>query len=103
MVRFERFIEYDLASDFTDYSFHYNAIDYFIDKNGESIVDEIFRFENLHGEIRTIAEKFNIHLTEIPVNNVTSPKDYREYYTDKSCFLIAQKCKKDIEYFNYTF
>jgi hypothetical protein len=102
-IRLEKFIEYDLAADFTNHSFYYNTLDYFINKNGDLVADKIFRFENINNEIRTIANQFKLNLIETPVVNVTSPKDYREYYTDKSRTLIAQKCKKDIEYFNYTF
>lgn len=102
-IRFENFIENDLAADFTDHSFHYNSLDYFTDKNGVSVADRIFRFDNLHNEIQTIANDLNLQFTEIPVTNTTNKKDYRDYYTQKSKLLIAQKCKKDIDYFNYTF
>jgi hypothetical protein len=102
-IRFENFIENDLAANFADHSFHYNSLDYFINKNGESVVNRIFRFDNLHQEIQTITNDLDLQLTEIPVANTTTKKDYRDYYTQKSKFLIAQKCKKDIDYFSYTF
>ncbi|MEQ8909516.1 MAG: sulfotransferase family 2 domain-containing protein [Vicingaceae bacterium] len=101
--RLEEFIEVDHAADFAEQSFHYNALDYFTNKRGELMVDKIYRYENLHQEINTIANQLNLHPIEIPTLNTTIPKDYREYYTDKSRRLLAQKCKKDIDYFNYTF
>lgn len=101
--RLEEFIENDHALDPNNRFFHYNALDYFTNEQGVCIADKIFRFERLNSEIRTIADQFNIALTEIPLVNETPPKDYREYYTDKSRMLIEQKCEKDIEHFGYTF
>jgi hypothetical protein len=101
--RFEKFIELDCAIDFTKQFFHYNSLDYFSNKNGKLIVDKIFYYEDYENEIEVLFNKFNLSLTEIPVINETSKKNYKEYYTDKSRRLIAEKCKKDIQYFNYSF
>ena len=101
--RFEKFIESDSASDFTTHFFHYNSLDYFTNKEGKLMANQIFRYENLDNEVRALFNQFNLPLTEIPVMNKTSTKNYKEYYTDKSLGLIAEKCKKDIEYFNYKF
>ena len=101
--RLESFIEYDAVLDSTNCFFHYNSLDYFTNKKGDFIADKIFRFEKFHAEILRITDRFNVKSIEIPCVNVTSPKDYREYYTDKSRKLIEEKCRKDIEYFNYTF
>ncbi len=102
-IRFEKFIEYDHASDFRTIFFHYNSLDYFTNKKGEFIGAKIFRYEHLNKEIKTIVNQFNLQASEIPNINNASPKNYKEYYTDKSRNLIAEKCKKDIDYFNYTF
>lgn len=102
-IRFEKFIELNQASDFSSHFFHYNSLDYFTTEDGELIANKIFRYENLNDEIKTIAHQFDLTLSEIPHVNVTKTNSYKEYYTDKSRDLIAEKCKKDIEYFNYTF
>jgi hypothetical protein len=102
-MRFEKFIECDHASDFSSPFFHYNSLDYFTNEKGRLLADKIYRYEDFNNEIRTIVNKFNLQLTAIPHVNVASPKDYKAYYTDKSRNLIALKCKKDIEFFNYTF
>jgi len=47
--------------------------------------------------------KLGFKLFEIPVINGTVKKDYRDYYTEKSKALVAAKCQKDIDYFNYSF
>ncbi|MFT5823549.1 MAG: hypothetical protein ACI8ZM_004811 [Crocinitomix sp.] len=101
--RFEEFLELDAAADFTKQTFHYNSLDYFTTKKGELIVDKIFHYENMENNIGVLLNQFNLPLTEIPIMNETSKKDYKDYYTDKSRNLIAQKCKKDIAYFNYIF
>ena len=101
--RFEEFIEFDTALDFTTQFFHYNSLDYFLNKKDELIVDKILLYENLENEIGFLLNKFNLPLTSIPVVNETSKKNYKEYYTDKSRGLITQKCKKDIQFFNYIF
>lgn len=57
----------------------------------------------MENEIGVLLNQFNLALTEIPVTNETSKKNYKDFYTDKSRSLIAEKCNKDAEYFNYVF
>jgi hypothetical protein len=102
-IRFENFIESDSASNFTTQSFHYNALDYFTNYKDELMVDKIFHYENIDKDIKSLFHQFNLDLTEFPVVNATKVKSYRDFYTDKSVNLIEQKCKKDIQYFNYSF
>ena len=101
--RFERFIELDYASDFTTQQFHYNTLDYFSNKKGALKVDEIFRYENFENEIGKLMGKLNLSKTEISKINNTTPKIFQDFYTQNSKDLIAEKCRKDIEYFNYIF
>lgn len=101
--RLEAFIELDAAADFKILDFHYNSIDYFSDEKGKLKVDKIFRYENFEHAVIEILKRFDLPFTEIPHVNKTSAKNVRAYYTSKSQDLIAQKCKKDIEYFNYVF
>ncbi len=102
-IRYENFIAEDQASDFTSPFFHYNQLDYFTDEEERMKVDKIFRYENFEHEIRTLFNSLKLPLQDFPKLNTTSVKNHRAYYTDKSQALIAQKCQKDIEYFNYTF
>ena len=101
--RLEESIENDAVSDFTSPFFHYNTLDYFSDKEGELIVDQIFHYEDLINEISKLFNQLNLPLPEIPILNKTTEKNYSDYYTDKSRSLIAEKCKKDIGFFNYKF
>lgn len=101
--RLEEYIEKDCAADFTTGFFHYNCLDYFSNKQDELIVNKIFHYEDFENEIEMFFNEMNLSKAEIPVVNETHKKNYRDYYTDKSCDLIAQKCDKDIQFFNYKF
>ncbi len=102
-LRFEKFIENDqVLQDGTNY-FHYNSLDYFTSKNGKEISCVIFKYENLESNLRSVFNKFHFDIKDIPRLNNTKVKDKKEFYTDKCRQLVAQKCKTDIDYFNYTF
>jgi hypothetical protein len=101
--RFEKFIELNHADDFISQQFHYNTLDYFTDKRGKLMVNEIFHYENFQNEIWKLLKKLNLSKIEIPVINNTAPKIFQDYYTNKSQELISEKCRKDIKYFNYIF
>lgn len=100
---YEEFLELDLASAPEDIDFHYNQLDYCSNADGEIIIDHIFHFENYQTEVKSLFERLNLPPTDIPKVNSTWNKNYRNYYTSKSQALIAKKCSKDIEYFNYKF
>jgi len=101
--KYENFLELDLASPPENLDFHYNQLDYISNHEEVLLTDHIFRFENYKNEIDELFNKLNLPLIEIPQLNPTWKKDYRDYYTIKSQALIAEKCKKDIDYFNYKF
>ena len=82
-LRFEKFIETDAASDFTTQTFHYNSLDYFTNNKDELLVDKIFHYENIDQDTQSLFNQFNLDLTEFPVVNATTVKNYREYYTKK--------------------
>lgn len=101
--RFEEFLATDVAVKRAKHYFHYNALDYFPTKNGQLAIDKIFLFEKLEDEIKSLCDRFDLGYQEIGVVNETNKKRYQDYYTERSRELIAQKCKRDIEYFDYTF
>lgn len=102
-IRLEEFIKKDYAIDPSNQYFHYNTLDYFTDSNGKIIADRIFQFENFENEAKHLFNNIKIQAKDIPKLNDTSLKRYRMYYTDRSQYLIAEKCMKDIDYFNYKF
>jgi hypothetical protein len=101
--KFENYLELELASAPNDLFFHYNQLDYFPELNSSSNPIKIYRFENFEKETNALFTKLGFKLFDIPVINGTAKKNYRDYYTVKSKALVAEKCKKDIEYFKYSF
>jgi len=122
---FEKFVEkYQNASDFQvspgDYK---NQIDWLKDPDtGEIAVDFIGRFENYKEDVNYVINKItdgkmcydNLPKScgDTPANN-RNPKTllpihksrphYREFYSSSSRDIIYEKCKEDIEYFDYEF
>jgi hypothetical protein len=101
-LRFEQFLINKTQNDGND-SFLLNQVDYF--KNATHSIDDmvIYRYENYTEEVKKIAERLQITIKETPRINETTTKDYREYYTERSKALVAEKCARDIDYFGYSF
>lgn len=100
--QFEEFLESDMAFQGDD-SFHYNQLDYFANVAHDLDQVTIYRYEKYNEEVKKIAKKLDITIKEIPQVNETTPKDYRDYYTEKSKALIEEKCARDIAHFGYSF
>jgi len=77
--------------------------EFLYDTNGIRMVDFIGRFENLKEDFGFVCNKLGIKnlITEVKYN--TNHKHYTEYYDDETRSIVAEKYKKDIEYFNYEF
>ncbi|MDF1695881.1 MAG: sulfotransferase family 2 domain-containing protein [Saprospiraceae bacterium] len=101
--QFEQFLHDDLAFAKGDPYFHYNQIDYITQENGTFVTDRILRFENYNKEIHCLWDKLAMPKEDIPKMNPSIAVNYSDYYTDQSRRLIEQKCKKDIDFFGYTF
>jgi hypothetical protein len=65
--------------------------------------DFIGRFENLQEDFDTICDKVGISRQKLSHENKTRHANYVELYNDEAREIIAEKCKKDIEYFGYEY
>lgn len=84
-----------------------NQIDGLTNLQGKIIVDDIFRFEALSegwGDLqRTVRAKAAKTLGDFPHINSSVRNDYRHYYDDDTFDIVSALCRKDIDYFGYSF
>ena len=93
-------------SKFKDYVKKVNLplqVNYVTNNAGELIVDHVCRFENLQQDFDIVCNKIGISRQQLPHKNATKHKHYIEYYDYETREIVAEKCAKDIEYFDYTF
>lgn len=66
-------------------------------------MDFIGRMENFEDDLLYVMDCLGLEHTHIPRSNVTSHEHYSSYYTEKTRKIIAEKYKRDIKTFGYTF
>ena len=75
--------------------------------NNECVLDDHIRYENLENDTKRILGKwFDVDDIQYPIAKTSqrkSKKHYTEYYDEETKQLVAEKYRKDIEYFNYEF
>ena len=71
-------------------------------KNGKVMVDFVGRFESLQEDFDKIGDKFEFNAA-LPHINVSSHKDYHDYYTMPLQRLVAKRYERDCELFGYAF
>ena len=76
---------------------------FFLDDDGNEIVDEILRFENFESDLRVILEKVGFGGVSIPHENKSAIKPYRHYYNKKTARIVGKIYKKDIELLGYEY
>jgi len=73
------------------------------DTEGNLLVDEIFKFEDMANAINIISKKTGVPISPIPKLRATEHDHYRKYYSTETREIIAVRYKKEIELFGYEF
>lgn len=78
---------------------------YYFDWKGKPFNDFVIRYEHLDEDFKTVCEKIGILYEPLPLLKTKTRKerDCREFYDDELRERVANKFKKEIEYFGYTF
>jgi chondroitin 4-sulfotransferase 11 len=80
----------------------YNQLDFVSDEHGKIVVDFIGRYEALEQDFSVIKVKLGIR-SDLPHVNRSEHGDYREYYTNVTRQIVAERFEKDIQFFGYAF
>ncbi|MGB7918420.1 MAG: sulfotransferase family 2 domain-containing protein [Desulfobacterales bacterium] len=105
---FEKFLRYKLSPN-RPYQFHIDTSielqsDYLVDLHGKVLVDFIGRYENIEADFREACRRIGITAPLLAHRRKSTNRlDYRSYYNDVTAELIAERFKKDIDLFDYTF
>ncbi len=83
-------------------SFCSNQLDYVTDEEGRMIVDEICRFESFDADGGRMLARLGIPAV-LPKDNPSEHRHYTEYYTAETRDIVAERYRRDIEHFGYTF
>jgi Sulfotransferase family len=74
------------------------------DGGGQSIVRNILRFEQLADSFSDLASRIFADRQKLRYTNVSQNRtDYRRYFTDRTASIVADRYRKDIELFGYSF
>lgn len=77
---------------------------YLSDRDGNPMVSQVIRQEDLATQWPTLCERLRLPAIELPRKNVTPNRpDYREDYNDRSKFLVGRKFADDVARFGYSF
>jgi hypothetical protein len=83
---------------------------FFLDDNGEQLVDYIGRFETFNNDVKQILKKrkldrtmFGLRKRKIPHYYKSMREHYRYYFDKESSEIVQEMYKKDIELLGYEF
>ena len=100
--RYNSFKQFVLEAPFLNY-LHFQPMFNHIQIDDKDQMNFIGRVENYQEDFNTICDKIGIPRQELLHKNKSKHKHYTEYYDDETREIVAEKYKKDIEYFGYKF
>ena len=66
-------------------------------------IDVFRRFEHLHGDMDTLADRLGIPRVKLVQRNASRHRPYASYYTESLRDVVAERFERDIAYFGFTF
>jgi len=76
---------------------------YFLSNNNQLLVDFVGRSESLQADFSYVCGLVGIPNIILPKENVSKHKKYQQYYNNETRQIVAERYKKDIELFGYTY
>lgn len=80
-----------------------NQVEWLMDDDGDIGIDFIGKFERLEQDAQSVFQRAGLGGAKIPEINPSQRGAYREYYTDESRRIVAERFGRDIEIFGYRF
>lgn len=80
-----------------------SSLDWVSGPDGEVLVDFIGRVENLQADFDEVCDHAGLKRRKLPHANASAHAPYWEYYDETSREIVAERFRRDIDYFGYTF
>jgi chondroitin 4-sulfotransferase 11 len=80
----------------------HNQLDYITDEHGAPMLDFIGRYERLEEDFSRIADRLALS-PALPHANRSHHEDYRQYYSQATRQIVAERYARDIRHFGYEF
>ena len=93
-------------ANFIKYPSHFTSKDILQDHfsiNNKIIIDSYIKFEDMQKDFDKTCSQIGIPTEKLPHMNKSKHEHYTEYYDDETREIVAQRYRKDIEYFGYKF
>jgi len=80
-----------------------SQLHWIMDKQGNDLVDNIYKYETLSEDWRTICDDIGIEHTPLKHHNSSAHFYYTEYYDQETIDYVGHMYEQEITRFNYTF
>lgn len=100
-AHFKHFVQQELPKQTPH--FFFNQLDYISLTPSKHEMDYLIRFENFEKDLANVSKKLGLPPTSFPKINQNKKNDYKLLYDQESIKFIAESCKRDIDFFNYSY